>query len=213
MRGKHKSRDGFSLVELLVVIGIIALLMSVLLPALARAREEEHRVHCQANMRQVGLELVNYANQWRGWMFPPALGAGNPPANRWPVFVFDPPVYNPPILLCPSDDPDPAEEHSYILNYHLVDMQVTFSDTKMFGLSASDLIVMGEKTTSYPDYYMNQGDYNTRVEPYRHGISRGSNYLFLDQHVETLMPKVAIGSVDPWDLTAAASPGGETAQP
>src|SRR5688572_11353175 len=54
---------GFTLVELLVVIGIIALLVAILLPALGRAREQANRTKCMANHRQLVTVLTMYANE------------------------------------------------------------------------------------------------------------------------------------------------------
>ncbi len=63
-------RRGFTLVELLVVISIIAVLISLLLPALAKAKQAGLRMQTASNMRQIGIAFAEYANQYSG-QYPP----------------------------------------------------------------------------------------------------------------------------------------------
>jgi prepilin-type N-terminal cleavage/methylation domain-containing protein/prepilin-type processing-associated H-X9-DG protein len=64
----HKEHKAFTLVELLVVIGIIALLIGILLPALNKAREAARQVQCLSNMRQLASAILMCANDHNGWM-------------------------------------------------------------------------------------------------------------------------------------------------
>ena len=117
-------RPGFTLVELLVVIGIIAILIAVLMPALRRAREAAHAAQCSSNQRQLMMAFLMFANEHNGrlpgnywdareqsdpekrdWLIGDNPGRGNPLAQvadapeKGTIFRY---VNNAAVYRCPS---------------------------------------------------------------------------------------------------------------
>jgi prepilin-type N-terminal cleavage/methylation domain-containing protein/prepilin-type processing-associated H-X9-DG protein len=87
VRGSRPHR-GFTLVELLVVIGIIAVLISILLPVIGRVREQARGVQCMSNLRQLGTAALLYSHDNKGVILPMGYTTGvNDNVNMWPVIL------------------------------------------------------------------------------------------------------------------------------
>jgi prepilin-type N-terminal cleavage/methylation domain-containing protein/prepilin-type processing-associated H-X9-DG protein len=94
-------RKGFTLIELLVVIAIIAILAAILFPVFARARENARRASCQSNLKQIGLGLLQYSQDYDENLVNVNIG-GTAGTGYW-MNVVQPYVKSGQLFVCPSE--------------------------------------------------------------------------------------------------------------
>jgi prepilin-type N-terminal cleavage/methylation domain-containing protein/prepilin-type processing-associated H-X9-DG protein len=110
MSRSGRSNAGFTLIELLVVIAIIAILASILFPVFGRARENARRSSCQSNLKQIGLGIAQYSQDYDEKMIssrmslvgPPQSAAADNAGGNWQV-MLQPYVKSYQVFSCPSN--------------------------------------------------------------------------------------------------------------
>lgn len=202
-------RRAFTLVELLVVIGIIAVLLSLLLPALASARRKSIVTSCAATMRSHGQAVSLFANDNRGRLYPmnSELRLGPHRGTRLALLYADD-DYRPELLLCGTADDN--EQLSYLFNgwtaydrvkLHDVGISTTYHQEDL--VAPSDAVLLGESARGTN---VELSDFAPALpgRPFlifyddRRHEELGANRLWLDLHVSRDLPRGTPYHVDPW---------------
>jgi prepilin-type N-terminal cleavage/methylation domain-containing protein/prepilin-type processing-associated H-X9-DG protein len=176
-------KKAFTLIEILVVIGIIALLAAILFPVLSRARERARTTNCASNEKQIALSLIQYT-QDNDRRFPPLNDTGT---DGWSVVIG---IREPNVFQCPSEEQAPADGYTdYWLNSDLMgvsNVRVRYPSNTILigdgdaGPTGYNLAAQADATTTPP---IQAWDVNA---DYTQRHFDGANYAFADGHVKWL---------------------------
>jgi prepilin-type N-terminal cleavage/methylation domain-containing protein/prepilin-type processing-associated H-X9-DG protein len=174
-----QAHKGFTLIELLVVVAILALLAGILFPVLAAARHRSYMAVCQSNLRQIGLAIYAYAEDWDGLLAP---GVGGLVRGSWHIYYKS---YTRDLGVW-QDPANPVEG-----DYTSYSMNISVSRFGPWGgvLDAipkpSQTILMADNVPYWEFTYYDNWGRKTNIYwrprgPYHLG---GNNFLFCDGHV------------------------------
>ncbi|MCC6442490.1 MAG: type II secretion system protein [Armatimonadetes bacterium] len=207
-------RKGFTLIELLVVFAVISLLSAILFPVFARAREQGRKVVCQSNLKQIGVALSMYAQDYDGfypdngdpylwmgrrwrWLVQPYLGQS---LRRDPGEPDNPYKSQgvPGILACPSDETAPlsfdSTSYGYSCAFYHTPEQINAMSTAHLwqtfpGGYPFPCVSQSQSQVAYPAQKAVAAEWLSNHDALRIGWwdwREGRNYLFADGHVKYL---------------------------
>jgi prepilin-type N-terminal cleavage/methylation domain-containing protein/prepilin-type processing-associated H-X9-DG protein len=179
---KAQRRFGFTLIELLVVIAIIAILASILFPVFGRARENARRSSCQSNLKQIGLAMAQYQQDYDER----TLAVDEDHGYSW-FNPLQPYIKSTQVFRCPSVSEAWATPADQPNSDYAINGFFTHSLSIAAFQATAEQIAMAErlKNSDETDYHPWEPDeFEPHLQKDRH--FDGSNYLFADGHVKWL---------------------------
>lgn len=198
---------GFTLIELLVVIAIIAILAAILFPVFARAREKARQTSCLSNLRQLGLAMEMYYEDYQRFPWDDLTegGAleGTAPTWTWRLMIY-PYVHNTQIFVCPTASqlnsfdatyPDYDQLAGYAINHvHWDDDLGTDAEpppghTMSMVRSPAEVILLTDFIGDHVISHFGTQEHGfVRRDSAATRHNEGCNYLFVDGHAKWLRP-------------------------
>ncbi len=198
-------RQGFTLIELLVVIAIIAILAAILFPVFARARENARRSSCQSNLKQIGLGIMQYTQDYDELYPQHVFNYNNYPGptgpdgqTTWDMMV-QPYIKSSQIFVCPSDSSTATNDMSGVPGYsstarrsYSMSSYTSYRSLADFNAPTLTVLVAERDQTNLAQWnYFRDivGQYqmcgnNNAANPARHLGT--TNILYADGHVKAL---------------------------
>ena len=209
-----RSKQGFTLIELLVVIAIIAILAAILFPVFSRARENARRASCQSNLKQLGLGVAQYIQDydeiyplcWHGDVLTVPLPGSGSTTNYSMLDSLDPYLKSYQVWKCPSSKvPIAVRTFDYGYNYDLLGADFSYGGigshggvktTKLSSISSSSTQIMMADTGwiisnaafNYPGYPISYAASNPSVGSCSGGACPSSDPNVWDDGVGVGMP-------------------------
>jgi prepilin-type N-terminal cleavage/methylation domain-containing protein len=191
-------KRGFTLIELLVVIAIIAILAAILFPVFARAREKARQTSCLSNMKQVGLSVLMYIQDYDETFPMSAYPDANDPTSRTAAYTYDevcqPYIKNTQLFTCPSD-PRGYPHRTYACNVHVfghnrIDSQVGGPrwPRRLAAIQLpAETIMLGERWANSGNRRIGRANYHTTSgtrgrNNANHNGPYAGNYTLVDGH-------------------------------
>jgi prepilin-type N-terminal cleavage/methylation domain-containing protein/prepilin-type processing-associated H-X9-DG protein len=214
------AQNGFTLIELLIVIAIIAILAAILFPVFARARENARRASCQSNLKQIGLGVMQYTQDYDEKYPLTETSVGGVGNVRWRQMIQSY-IKSSQVFACPSNTRNsvnfdnaagnyPAIPVSYAANEHIMAEQ---DGRSMSSISSPSTRIMVVETIDDPTFgvwtpavgyigspWAGNGNFLKagNVPMLFAGHMGTSNYLFADGHVKALRPTKTMSPMNMW---------------
>ncbi len=205
MSWSRSPTDGFTLVEMIVVLAIILVLSAMLLPVLEAALGQGERTSCLSNMHHIGVAAQLYCDDYDERIVPAMLPHPTASGVCWDV-TLQPYLHNRQILLCPTDETPRwvrgalCEPHSYGINLALAQVGGYMGASLLRSQVERPAEVILFCELNGARFVTHGVDYDAggleKVATRRHGL--GANYSFADGHTKWLQPEMTVDPCNLW---------------